>query len=251
MVNALRRKLLLVFALALTIGGVTLSTPASGAPTISDQKANKAVKALVRPNLIRAEIVTYSGGEIGDYRVYRGTVRKMRGRRLTLAQRDGSVVRVRLSPITQIKIDNRRVAAKRVRPGMRATVMRKGNAAASWLYIAKRLPDRSGPKIKTLLSSNFLRAEMISWTGGELLDIRSDTGIIESSDGVSLTLQEADGATVQMQIDSATLVWVNNTSSLATDLTAGMNATTIGNGEGLISQIWAKGKKSGGPSGKK
>jgi hypothetical protein len=30
-----------------------------------------------------------------------------------------------------------------------------------------------------------------------------------------------------------------------------MNATTIGNGEGLVSQIWAQGKKSGGPTGKK
>lgn len=249
--NTLRRKLLLVCALALTIGGVAFSTPASGAPTISGQKASKAIKALVRPDLIRAEIVTYSGGEIGDYRVYRGTVRKMRGRQLTLAQRDGSVVRVRLSSITQIRIDNRRVAVKRVRPGMRATVMRNGNAAASWLYIAKRLRDKSGLKIKSLLSSSFLRAEMISWTGGELIDSRAYTGIIESSDGVSLTLQEADGATVQMQIDSATLVWVNNTSSLATDLTSGMNATTIGNGEGLISQIWAQGKKSGGPTRKK
>jgi len=251
MVNVLRRKLLLLFVLALTIGGVILSTPASGAPTISDQKANKAVKALVQPSLIRAEIVTYSGGEIGDYRVYRGTVRKMRGRQLTLSQRDGSVVRVRLSSATQIRIDNRRVVAKRVRPGMRATVMRNGNAAASWLYIAKRLPDKSRLKIKSLLSGGFLRAEVISWVDGELLDSRADTGIIESADDVSLTLQEADGATVPMQIDSATQVWVNNMSSIATDLTAGMNATTIGNGEGLVSQIWAQGKTSGGPNGKK
>jgi len=251
MVNVLRRKLLLLFVLALTIGGVILSTPASGAPTISDQKANKAVKALVQPSLIRAEIVTYSGGEIGDYRVYRGTVRKMRGRQLTLAQRDGSVVRVRLSSATQIRIDNRRVVAKRVRPGMRATVMRNGNAAASWLYIAKRLPDKSRLKIKSLLSGGFLRAEVISWVDGELLDSRADTGIIENADDVSLTLQEADGATVPMQIDSATQVWVNNKSSIATDLTAGMNATTIGNGDGLVSQIWAQGKTSGGPNGKK
>lgn len=243
----MRRKqpaqLFLLVALVVTIGGVTLSTPASGAPAISDQKANKAVKALIRPSLIRAEIVTFSSGEVGDYRVYRGVVRKMHGRLLTLGERDGAIVRVKLSSATQIRIDNRKVAAKRVRPGMRATVMRSGNAAASWLYIAKRLPDKSGSKIQSLLAADFMRAEVVSWAGGGLLYNRADTGVIESVADTSLTLLESDGTTKQMQIDGATQIWVNNKVAGALDLTAGMTGTTISNGDGVIGQIWAQGKK--------
>ena len=237
----------LVVSLVVTIGGVALSSPASGASAFSENRANQAVKALIRSDLIRAEIVTYDGVEVGDDMVYRGVVRKVRGRLLTLTERDGSTVRVRLSPATGIRIDARRVRAKLVRRGMRATFMyRSGNAAASWLYVAKRLPDRSGPKIKSLLSDSFVRYEVISWSDGEVLDSRADTGVISSVDDTSLTLEEADGTTVDMQIDSSTLVRLNNKISGTADLTAGMKTTTIGDGDLLVGQIWAFAKKPAG-----
>jgi hypothetical protein len=239
-------QLALFTTLVVAIGGVAFSSPASSAPASSSQNANRAVKALVRPGLVRAEIVTLSAGKVNDYRVDRGVVRKMRGRLLTLAERDGAVARVRLSSATQIGIDGRRSAAKRVRPGMRATAMRKGSAAASWLYVAKGSLDRSGAKIKSLLSTGFVRAEVVSQAGGELLDSRADTGVIESVDDTSLTLYESDGTTVQMRIDSNTQVQVNNKAAGTTDLATGMRATTIRSGEGAIGQIWASGKKSGG-----
>ncbi len=245
----MRRKqsaqLLLLAALVVTIGGVALSSSASGARTAPGQKANKAVKALVRPALIRAEIVTFRGGEVGDYRIYRGVIRKLRKRQLTLIERDGAVVRVRLSAATQIRIGSRKRAAKRIRRGMHATLMRRGNAAASWLYVARGLIDKSGPRIKSLLSAGFVRAEVVSWAGGTVLDSRADTGVIESADDASLTLLERDGTTVQMQVDSSTQVRINNKTSITTDLRSGMKTTTIGDGEGTASQIWAYGKKSG------
>jgi hypothetical protein len=40
-------------------------------------------------------------------------------------------------------------------------------------------------------------------------------------------------------------VWVNNTASSTTDLAPGMRATTIGNGNLVVSQVWAYGKKPG------
>lgn len=246
----MRRKqpaqLLLLVALALVIGGVTLSTPASGAPVISGLKANRAVRALVRPDLVRAEIVTYGAGVVGDNWVYRGVVRKMRGRQLTLVERDGSIVRVKLSSATQIRIDNRRSASRRVRPGMRATVMRIGDAAASWLYIARRTPDRSSLKIRALLTSDFLRAEVVSWTGGAVLDSRADTGVIANVDAASLVLQEDDGTSVDMQLGDATETWINGMALSTGDLVTGMKATTIGSGDGIVSQIWAQSKKKSG-----
>jgi hypothetical protein len=73
-------QLLLLGALTLAIGGVTFSTPASGAPVVSGPMANSAVKGLIRADLIRAEIVTFAGDQVGDNWVYRGVVRKVRGR---------------------------------------------------------------------------------------------------------------------------------------------------------------------------
>ncbi|MHB8060521.1 MAG: hypothetical protein ACYDHO_06785 [Gaiellaceae bacterium] len=240
------KQLLLLVALALVIGGVTLSTPASSAPVISGKKANQAVRALIRSDLIRAEIVTYDAGTVGDYRVDRGVVRKLQGRRLTLLERDGSVVRIRLSSATLIKLDNRRVSSRRVRRGMRATAMRMGDATASWLQITKRLPDRSLSRIRALLSNSFLRAEVVSWAGGAVLDNRTDTGVISSVDSVSLVLEENDGTIAEMQFDDATEVWINGALFTTSDLAVGMSVTTIGSGDGMVSQIWAQGKKNPG-----
>ena len=238
---------LLLVALVLTIGGVALSSSASAAPAFSENRANLAVKALIRTDLIRTEIVTFDGVEVGDYMVYRGVVRKVRGHLLTLTERDGSIVRIRLSAATQIRIDARRARAKLVRRGMRAAFMlRNGNAAATWLYVAKRLPDMSGPKIKSLLSNDFVRCEVISWNDGEVLDSRADTGVIASVDDTSLALEESDGTTPEMQIDPSTMVRIDNQASDAVNLTAGMRTTTIGDGDLLVGQIWAFAKKPAG-----
>jgi|GEM_PF-926260 hypothetical protein len=238
-------QLLLLGALTLAIGGVTFSTPASGAPVVSGPMANSAVKGLIRADLIRAEIVTFAGDQVGDNWVYRGVVRKVRGRQLTLAERDGSVIRIKLSSATQINIDYRTVTAKRVRPGMRATVMVAGNAAASWLYVARRSPDRSVPKIRALLLNGFMRAEVVSWGGGAEFETRADTGVIASvdSNSTSLVLQEDDGTSVDMQLGDASDVWLNGLALSTGDLVAGMKATTIGSGDGVISQIWAQDRK--------
>jgi hypothetical protein len=245
----MRRKqpaqLLLLVALVATIGGAMLLSPASAAPLVSAQRATIAVRGLIRPDLVRAEIVTFNTGEVGDYRVDRGVVRKLRGRQLTLAERDGTLNTFKLSSATQIRIDDRRGAAKRVQRGMRAAVIRDGNGTVSWLYVTRRLPDRSLVKIRSLLSTDFVRAAVISWTGGAVLDSRVDTGVIESADDVSLTLQESDGASWSEQFDGAPAVWVNNMASSTTDLAAGMRVTTIGTGDGVVSQVWAYGKKLG------
>jgi hypothetical protein len=236
-------RLLLLVALVVSIGGATLSTPASGSPAILDLRANQAVKALFRSDLVRSEIVTFNSGQVADYRVYRGTVRKIRGRVLTLAQRDGTVVPVKLSAATQIRIDSRRSTAARLRQGMRATVIMSGDGSVSWLYVAWRMPDSSLSKVKLLLLPGFVRTAVISWAGGVVLDSRADTGIIESADATSLTLQESDGTTWPTRFDVAPAVWLNNQASSPTDLAAGMRVTTIGNGDGVVNQIWAYGKK--------
>ena len=142
-------------------------------------------------------------------------------------------------------LDGRKIPATSLRKGMRATAMRKGSASASWVYVVKKLADKSGGAIKSLMSSSFVRAELVSQVGGALLDSRVDSGVIESVDSASLTLSEKDGTVVQMPLDSTTQVQVDNVVTDVTGLAAGMRATTIRSGDGPVGQIWASGTKSG------
>ncbi|HEY4976892.1 MAG TPA: hypothetical protein VII05_06035, partial [Gaiellaceae bacterium] len=49
------KQLSILVALALTIAGVLLSSPASGAPAISQQSSSGALRNLLSPTLIRAK----------------------------------------------------------------------------------------------------------------------------------------------------------------------------------------------------
>jgi hypothetical protein len=212
------------------------------ASAVSGQKAGQAVRALFGSSLVRAEIVSTAGSDVNDYRINRGVVRRVRPRFLTLAERGGSVVRIAISSSTRITVDGKRVKATRVRRGMRATALQKGSARAIWIYIAKKKPDRSLNKIRPLLTAQLVRTEVISFASGSLRDSRADIGIIDSVDDSSLTLSESDGAVVDMQLDTVTQVQINNKSADVTELAAGMRATTISDGDGAVSRIWASGK---------
>jgi hypothetical protein len=86
---------------------------------------------------------------------------------------------------------------------------------------------------------------VVSWGGGAEFETRADTGVIASvdSNSTSLVLQEDDGTSVDMQLGDASDVWLNGLALSTGDLVAGMKATTIGSGDGVISQIWAQDRK--------
>jgi hypothetical protein len=231
-------------ALVVTGCGLALLLVVSSASASPGQQADRVARGLISPNLIRAEIVTLNGNTVHDYRIYRGFISAIRGRLVTLSERDGTVARIKLSPIALIRMNGRTVAVQRVRPGMSATVMTNGSAPASWFYVAKRSPDPSGGAIKSLLSTGYVRIEVVSQVGGALLDNRVDTGVIASVGSNSLTLDESDGTVVQLPIDSTTQVQMNNRMSDLTVLAAGMSVTTIRSGAGPVNEIWASGKRA-------
>ena len=133
--------LVLTFAVVIAAsGGLAVALP-SGLP--GSLQARLALSGLVGPNLVRVEIVA-STDRTHDYWVHRGVVGKVHGNVLTLNEAGGAISQLPLSPATRIRLDGRRIALKRIPTGLRATLMRDGNAPASWLYLAKRLPDPSG-----------------------------------------------------------------------------------------------------------
>jgi len=249
MVIAMRRSrrvqlgLLATFVVACCgLGAIAL--PASSASASAGKNADIAVKALVDAGLVRAEMVTLSAGKPRAYRADRGVVRRIRGRVLTLAERDGSIARISLSPATQIRIDGRKAALTRVRRGMRATIVRGGLTSALWLYVARKSPDKSWIKVRALVSTSCLRIEVISLVAGELVDSRADTGVIKNAGDSSLTLAESDGTVVEIPIDITTEVRLDNMLTDSAALGAGLQATAMRIGEGPAIQVWASGKKT-------
>jgi hypothetical protein len=247
MVIAMRRSRhaqlgLLVTFVVVCCGLSAIALPASSATRGAGKNADNAVKALVDSGLVRAEMVTLSAGKARAYRADRGVVRRIRGRVLSLAERDGSIARINLSPATEIRIDGRKTALKRVRPGMRVTTLRKDLASALWLYAASKSPDKYWSKVRVLISASCLRVEVISLVAGELVDSRADMGVIGSAGDSSLTLTESDGTVVAIPIDITTEVRLNNKLADSAALGAGMLATAMRIGEGPAIQVWASNK---------
>jgi len=224
------------------LGAIAL--PASSATGGAGKNADNAVKALVDSDLVRAQMVTLSAGKARAYLADRGVVRRIRGRVLKLAERDGSIARINLSPTTEIRIDGRITTLKRIRRGMRVTTVRKGLASALWLYAASKSPDKYWKKVRALISTSCLRVEVISLVAGELVDSRAHTGVIDSASDTSLTLTESDGTVAEIPIDITTEVWLNNKLTDSAALRAGMKATAMRIGEGPAIQVWAAGKKT-------
>jgi hypothetical protein len=224
---------------------------ASSASGSAGKKADQAVKALVDSGLVRAEFVTLSAGNARAFSADRGTIRRIRGGVLTLAERDGSTRQIKLSSTTQIRVDGRNAALSLIRRGMRATIVRRGLASALWLYVARKSPDKSWNKVRALISTSCLRVEVISLVAGVLVDSRADSGVIKNAGDSSLTLTESDGTIVEITIDVTTEFWLGGRLADSAALGAGMQATAITIGEGAAIQVWASGKKtSNKPGGK-
>jgi hypothetical protein len=88
------------------------------------------------PRMVRAEIVVKDAGVLHDFRVDRGRIRAISGSTLTLAERDGTVVSVPVSPSAQVTINGIPSSFSALRRRMTATAIRD-NGAPAYRVIAK------------------------------------------------------------------------------------------------------------------
>jgi hypothetical protein len=208
------------------------------------RRAARAIAALIQPALVRAEIVTLDT-RVHDYSVDRGIVSRLHGWSLTLREADGRMVTVKLSRMTDVRLAGRRIVLGRVQKGMVATAIADGNSPVSKLFVARKSLDGSNPTVKALLSTGFVRAEVVSQLYGRLTDTQADTGVIESFDGAQMTLVESDGlTTVPIPVSDTAEIQVDGRVSDTTALSAGMRVTIIQYDDGSPTQIWAVGKAS-------
>ena len=82
------------------------------------------------PKMVRAEVVVKDAGVVHDFRVDRGRIRAISGTTLTLAERDGTVVPVPVSPSAQVTINGSPSSFSALRKRMLATTIRDNGAPA-------------------------------------------------------------------------------------------------------------------------
>jgi hypothetical protein len=89
-----------------------------------------ALRPLLGPGFVRAEIVTRAGGAIHDYRADRGRIRQIRPGEVTLRELDGTIVAIPVAAGAQVRLDGRAASYQQLRRGMQAVVIRDGDAPA-------------------------------------------------------------------------------------------------------------------------
>ena len=82
-------------------------------------------------NMIRAEIVTKSGGVLHDYRVDKGRISAITGRTLTVNERDGTVVSIQVAGTTRITINGAFATFGQLRRGMKVQTIREDDGPAA------------------------------------------------------------------------------------------------------------------------
>jgi hypothetical protein len=100
--------------------------------------AYEAVRPLLGPGFVRAEIVTRAGGTIHDYRVDRGRIRQVRPGALTLRELDGTIVTIPVAEGAQVRLGGRPAALIELRRGMQAITVRDGDAPALRVVVTAR-----------------------------------------------------------------------------------------------------------------
>ena len=93
---------------------------------------------LLGPNMVRAEIVWKSGNVLHDYLLDSGRIRTVTASSITLAEKDGKIVTVPVSPTARVTLNGAAVPLASLRRGGRATTIRDGNVPADTVEASTR-----------------------------------------------------------------------------------------------------------------
>jgi hypothetical protein len=82
-------------------------------------------------NLIRGQLVIFSGGQDSEVWFDRGRITQAGGTSITIREKDGQVVHVDIAPGARITLGGANVSPYALRKGMQAQVYRPGDAPAT------------------------------------------------------------------------------------------------------------------------
>jgi hypothetical protein len=98
------------------------------------------------PNMIRSEAIVESPlGEINDFRLDRGVITATGRGWLTLRERDGTVVTVRVARRARIVGPDAVADVRQLQPPMRVLVVRKGTGPVNLIQVEQAQPPPGAP----------------------------------------------------------------------------------------------------------
>jgi hypothetical protein len=201
---------------------------------------------LLGPKLVRAEIAVKGGQPARGFWVDRGKLLKRYGAgSLNLLERNGTAVTVPVSASARVTLNGRVVTVRALRAGMQVAVVHEDNVPAAAVYAS---PARAAaPKLPlgvtaALLGNKLIRGE-IAVKDTVLHDYRLDRGRITQVGVTTLTIHEADGTDVTVDVSPTARVKVNGQNAIFVQLRRGMMAVTMHDGDKPADQVYATGKR--------
>jgi hypothetical protein len=201
---------------------------------------------LLGPKLIRAEIAVKSGQTVRGYWVDRGKLlKRYSAASLNLLERNGTAVTVPVSASARVTLNGRSVTVRALRAGMQIAVVHMDNVPATAVYASSA--RATAPKLPTSLSATLLGTKLIrgeiAVKDTSLHDYRLDRGRITQVGVTTITLHEADGTDVTVNVSPTARVKVNGQNAIFVQLRRGMMAVTMYDGDKPADQVYATGKQ--------
>ena len=149
-----------------------------------------------------------------------GRVTAVTSSSLTLTEKDGTVATIPVAPDAVVMVDKQPGSFSQIQPGYSATTVQTGSAPAAHVYATSPPP----PPVH-------------------------NSGRVMAVDASSITLRQADGTTVTIQVASDATVLVGGQPSSLSAIQPGFHATTTSQGSAPARRVTANPPPARGPSG--
>ena len=159
------------------------------------------INQLFSARMIRAEVLVLApDGSTQDYRIDRGTVTALTSAQITLREANGDIVPIQLATGVQVQGAGRLGLLARLRRNQRVTVYRLANAPANLVEVEGRAAVAQ-TLLTQLSGGGMIRAEVLVLAAdGSTQDYRIDRGTVTALTPALITLHEANGDVVPIQL---------------------------------------------------
>ena len=159
------------------------------------------INQLFSARMIRAEVLVLApDGSTQDYRIDRGTVTALTSAQITLREANGDIVPIQLATGVQVQGAGRLGLLARLRRNQRVTVYRLANAPANLVEVEGRAAVAQ-TLLTQLSGGGMVRAEVLVLAAdGSTQDYRIDRGTVVALTPALITLHEANGDVVPIQL---------------------------------------------------
>lgn len=203
---------------------------------------------LLGARMIHSELALKApdGGQNHDFQLDRGRLlKRYAAGSLEVAEENGNAT-LNVAAGARVILNGRSSNLRALRAGMQVLVSHDHDLPAEAVYAsaaARAAPNLPRGIVSFLLGGRMMRAEIyLKSADGMLHDYLLDHGRVRQVGPTSLTLREADGTLVPIDISASARVKLNGQNASLAELRRGMMATTMRDGETPADLVYATGR---------